>query len=48
LYTAPDIIISHGSEHTIIQGPGHGDLISDIHHISDGVSDGDIVQAGLV
>lgn len=48
LYTVPDIIINHGTEHTIIQDPGHGDLISDIHLTSDGVSVGDTVQAGLV
>jgi hypothetical protein len=43
-----DIIINHGMEPTIIQDPGHGDLISDIRHISDGVLVGDIVRAGLV
>ena len=47
LYTVPGIIINHGTEPTIIQDPGHGDLILAIHHISDGVSVGDIVQAGL-
>lgn len=48
LFTEPGITISHGTEHTIIQDPGPGDLISDIHPILDGVSVGDIVLAGLV
>jgi hypothetical protein len=48
LFTVPVIIISHGMELTIIRDPGHGVLILDIHPISDGVSVGDTVQAGLV
>lgn len=48
LFMVRDITTSHGTEHTIIQDPGPGGLISDIHHISDGVSVGDIVRVGLV
>jgi hypothetical protein len=44
----PDFIINPGMAHIIIPDPGHGDLISDTHHISVGALAGDIVQAGLV
>ena len=48
LFMVRGITTSHGMALIIIQDPGPGDLISDIHHISDGVSVGDIVRAGLV
>ena len=44
----PDSIISDGTAHIIIPDPGHGDLISDIHLISDGALVGDIARVGLV
>jgi hypothetical protein len=48
LFTELDIITHPGMALIIIPDPGPGDLILDIHHISDGASAGDIVQDGLV
>lgn len=48
LFTEPDIIINPGTVRIIIPDRGHGDLTSDIHHISDGALVGDTVRAGLV
>src|SRR5450755_3447967 len=46
LYTEPDSIMLPGMGLIIIQDPGHGDLILDTLHISDGDLAGAIVPVG--